>query len=333
MQALSKLFEPFYQVDSSITRAAGGTGLGLAITRHLVELHGGRIWIESEEGKGTRVHIVLPIGVPETRELAFFVVFDEPETVGHYQQHFGAKGYRILGTLDPKEFQSRILALRPFATAINPYLPDRRGLQLLHQLSATPETRHTPKLLAARLPKEGRMFFLPFINTVVKPLHRDDLAFLRLWAEVVLKKTDLRCLMVERDRTHADHVRVMAEQELEDVTIEVVPTFTEAFDRLGHASYDVVLVDILAPGDAQALLERLEDIGRQQASPVPVVGLLDQVLSTEAWGLLDLAFRQWWRAFAREETAVLRDMERYLYYLDMVHHARREREEAEAEKA
>ena len=56
----SDLFHPFYQADTSLTRKPGGTGLGLSISKGLVELHGGKIWIESDEGKGTAVHFTMP---------------------------------------------------------------------------------------------------------------------------------------------------------------------------------------------------------------------------------------------------------------------------------
>jgi two-component system cell cycle sensor histidine kinase PleC len=57
---LDKIFKPFSQVDNRYDRQGGGTGLGLALVRGLVELHGGRAWLESEQGKGARAYIVLP---------------------------------------------------------------------------------------------------------------------------------------------------------------------------------------------------------------------------------------------------------------------------------
>jgi signal transduction histidine kinase len=56
----ARIFEQFHQVDSSLTRTKGGTGLGLAISKQIVEMHGGRIWVQSMPGKGAIFQIELP---------------------------------------------------------------------------------------------------------------------------------------------------------------------------------------------------------------------------------------------------------------------------------
>ena len=58
---LSKLFQPFQQLDGSIRRRHGGTGLGLSISKRLIELHEGKIWVKSQEGVGTTFFVSLPI--------------------------------------------------------------------------------------------------------------------------------------------------------------------------------------------------------------------------------------------------------------------------------
>jgi signal transduction histidine kinase len=60
-----KLFQEFQQADNSITRKKGGTGLGLAISKRIIEMHGGKIWLESAVGKGSTFFVTLPIQVQD----------------------------------------------------------------------------------------------------------------------------------------------------------------------------------------------------------------------------------------------------------------------------
>jgi len=68
--AQGRIFEPFYQAEDPLTRTTKGTGLGLTITKQLIEGHGGKIWLESEVGRGSRFFFTLPLATPAAMKMA-----------------------------------------------------------------------------------------------------------------------------------------------------------------------------------------------------------------------------------------------------------------------
>ena len=69
-----RIFQPFQQLDTSIARRHGGSGLGLAISQELVQLHGGRMWLESDVGKGTTFYFSIPLETPAVSQASETVI-------------------------------------------------------------------------------------------------------------------------------------------------------------------------------------------------------------------------------------------------------------------
>jgi len=131
---LPKIFEAFYQIDRSLSRRHGGTGLGLTISKHFVEAHDGRIWVESEEGVGSTFSFALPIPddyVPFSRLQAaraleplprlssppILVVDPDPAVAARIDRHL--EQFDVVQVLDTAQLAEQALQHRPQAIVLN----------------------------------------------------------------------------------------------------------------------------------------------------------------------------------------------------------------------
>jgi CheY-like chemotaxis protein len=108
---LDRVFERFYQVDSSSTRRFGGSGLGLSIVREIVLAHRGKIFVESEEGKGTSFLMLMPMGEAERSRITEFL--EEKTTKEALQEELKGNGEMILVVDDDEAFLKMMKMILP----------------------------------------------------------------------------------------------------------------------------------------------------------------------------------------------------------------------------
>ncbi len=179
-----KLFQPFSQVDATPTRKTGGTGLGLSISRRLVELHGGRIDVISEVGKGSTFYFTLPL--PKVKEIhpriegqrgdkIILAIDDDPQVIGLYERYLQPQGYQVIGLNDPTQAVDRARQLKPYAITLDVMMPGRDGWSVLQDLKNNPDTRNVPILVCSILEEEEKGFSLGATDYLVKPILEDDL--------------------------------------------------------------------------------------------------------------------------------------------------------------
>ncbi|MCF3650963.1 CHASE domain-containing protein [Synoicihabitans lomoniglobus] len=155
----SKLFRAFTQLDAGLNRAQEGTGLGLAMVAKLVELHGGRVSVESEVGQGSRFSVTLPqpqevmpevspLPVPNRRDYRrVMLIEDDVNAREQIERYLGELNISTISKTLGHHVVETAAREQPDAILLDILLPDESGLTVLQRLKETPATRDIPVVL------------------------------------------------------------------------------------------------------------------------------------------------------------------------------------------
>ena len=157
-EELKRVFEQFHQIDNSNTKAKGGTGLGLAIAKQIVEMHGGRIWVESTLGQGATFQMELPIRA-EFRKVIhdkrILVVEDQADLRGILRDLLTGSGYEMVEAADGGEGVAKAKSERPDLILMDIQLPVLDGYETTRQIKADPNLKATPIIAVSSYAMKG----------------------------------------------------------------------------------------------------------------------------------------------------------------------------------
>ncbi|GAB4468794.1 MAG: hypothetical protein Kow0088_00210 [Anaerolineales bacterium] len=187
----AKLFEPFSQVDASPTRKTGGTGLGLSISRYLVEMHGGRIGLESELGKGSTFYFTLPTQpnrsqesflTPDKDSGSTLVLAIDPEklVLELYERYLANQNVQVVKCTSPEQALSVIESTIPSAIIIDTTVcfnsdPKRNGWDFIKSLKSNPQTANIPIVICSLTEDSEKAQQFSVTDYLLKPIMEDEL--------------------------------------------------------------------------------------------------------------------------------------------------------------
>lgn len=199
---LELIFHEFKQVDVSLSRQYAGTGLGLALTKKLVEMHGGRIFVKSKHGKGSKFTVIIPTKaeisetvtepvevdtpadviidltskLPQPDSLpTILVVEDDPSSSELMQIYLTQSGYNVDCAYDGEEALKKATEIKPMAIILDIMLPKMDGWTVLQELKSNNETSDIPVIIVSMVDNHDLGFALGAIDYLVKPISRDEL--------------------------------------------------------------------------------------------------------------------------------------------------------------
>ncbi len=194
-----RIFQEFQQIDTGAARHYEGTGLGLALTKRFVEMHEGRIWVESTPGEGSQFHVVLPAGrtrcehaadVPQDARVSVIdpspsitdvdrprvlVIEDDLRAANLLTLYLERGGYHSVVVADGEQALDRARALQPAAIILDVLLPTVDGWEVLRQLKLDETTRDIPVVIASIVDDQELGFALGATDYFVKPVDRKAL--------------------------------------------------------------------------------------------------------------------------------------------------------------
>jgi PAS domain S-box-containing protein len=187
---MDRLFQPFVQLDSSLTRRYAGTGLGLSLVRRIVELHGGSITLTSEVDKGSCFTLNLPWHIPiysieklppeDLSELGLpslqraFVIEDSTPAASQIARYLSELGAQVVVYPRAAGAFERILQMSPELVILDILLPFGSGWDVLKQLKHDLRTQDIPVVIVSVVDEREKGLALGANEYVVKPISRQQ---------------------------------------------------------------------------------------------------------------------------------------------------------------
>ena len=277
---LSGLFREFHKTVLPQDPEDKSSGLGLAISKHLIELHGGRIWVDSEPGVGTAFHVALPL--PTEHSVAVGLarrVHNGPSPTGerhvivHAPLHLvrllsrRMTGYRILGITDPNEIPMLIDELHPHALFLGADIAE----ELWRKISAC---EYDVPVIDCRMPyTEGENQLESALAYLIKPIASETIMTVMQQVE---HNGETTVLLVDDDPDAVELLEAMLLPLPRPYHILKAYDGSQALEIMEDIIPDVVFLDMLMPGlDGQETLLRMRADDRLHRVPVVIVSARD----------------------------------------------------------